>query len=88
MYTDLIQRKVAKRQWRKTLNHRSTQMNADAKGLQARQMKDRGEAGYADWLTADEAALDYIATHIEPMFGVSTEVLAKRLRAEKLWPTN
>lgn len=45
-------------------------------------------AGYSDWLAADEAALDYIATRIAPMFGVSTEVIAKRLRVEKLWPPN
>jgi hypothetical protein len=43
------------------------------------------KAGYADWLAADEAALDYIATCIKAKFGVSTEVGAKRLRAEKLW---
>ncbi|MBI2929731.1 MAG: ImmA/IrrE family metallo-endopeptidase [Verrucomicrobia bacterium] len=45
-------------------------------------------AGYADWLAADEAALDYIATRIAAKFGVSAEVIAKRLRAEKLWPPN
>ena len=28
-------------------------------------------AGYSDWLAADEAALDYIATRIAPKFGVS-----------------
>ena len=43
-------------------------------------------AGYSDWLAADEAALDYIATRIAPKFGVSAEVIAKRLRVEKLWP--
>jgi uncharacterized protein DUF955 len=43
-------------------------------------------AGYSDWLAADEAALDYIATRIAPRFGVSVEVVAKRLRVEKLWP--
>ena len=43
-------------------------------------------AGYSDWLAADEAALDYIATRIAPKFGVSSEVIAKRLRVEKLWP--
>ena len=37
-------------------------------------------------LAADEAALDYIATRIAPKFGVSAEVIAKRLRVEKLWP--
>ena len=44
-------------------------------------------AGYADWLAADEAALDYIATRIAPKFGVSVEVIAKRLRVEELWPS-
>jgi hypothetical protein len=43
-------------------------------------------AGYADWLAADEAALDYIATRVASTFGVSAEVMAKRLRVEKLWP--
>jgi hypothetical protein len=43
-------------------------------------------AGYSNWLAADEAALDHIATRIAPKFGVSAEVIAKRLRAEKLWP--
>ena len=43
-------------------------------------------AGYTDWLAAEEAALDYIATRVAPKFGVSAEVISKRLRAEKLWP--
>jgi len=43
-------------------------------------------AGYADWLAADEAALDYIASRLGPKFGVSAEVIARRLRVEKLWP--
>ncbi len=43
-------------------------------------------AGYSDWLAADEAALDYMATRIAPKFGVSAEVIAKRLRVEGLWP--
>jgi hypothetical protein len=30
--------------------------------------------------------LDCIATRIAPKFGVSAEVIAKRLRVEKLWP--
>ena len=47
---------------------------------------DMQAAGYSDWLAADEAALDYIATRIAPKFGVSSEVIAKRLRVEKLWP--
>ena len=43
-------------------------------------------AGYSDWLAAGEAALDYMATRIAPKFGVSVEVIAKRLRAEEIWP--
>lgn len=43
-------------------------------------------AGYTDWLAAEETALDYVATRIAPKFGVSTEVISKRLRVEKLWP--
>jgi hypothetical protein len=43
-------------------------------------------AGYTDWLAAEETALDYVATRIAPKFGVSAEVIAKRLRMEKLWP--
>jgi len=31
------------------------------------------------------SALDHIATRIAPKFGVSAEVIAKRLRVEKLW---
>ncbi|MBE0544865.1 MAG: hypothetical protein IH623_26295 [Verrucomicrobia bacterium] len=101
-------------------------MNADSKGLKARQMTARGEApgwrftdspsparaqqdwyaaapeplreafqaaiqsaqaaGYSDWLAADEAALDYIATRIAPKFGVSAEVIARRLRVQTFWP--
>jgi len=43
-------------------------------------------ACYTDWFAADKVAWAYIATRIAPKFGVSTEVIAKRLRAEKLWP--
>ena len=45
-------------------------------------------AGYSDWLAADEAALDYIATSNAPKIGVSAEVIAKRIRVEILWPPN
>ena len=33
-----------------------------------------------------ETALSFVANHIRRQFGVSAEVIAKRLRAEKLWP--
>jgi len=35
---------------------------------------------------ADGAALNHITTRIAPKFGVSVEVIAKRLRVEKLCP--
>lgn len=43
-------------------------------------------AGYSDWLAADKAALNQIATRIALKFSVLAEVIAKRLRVEKLWP--
>lgn len=43
-------------------------------------------AGYSDWLAADEAAIDYIATRVASKFGVSADVIARRMRVEKLWP--
>ena len=43
-------------------------------------------AGYSDWLADDEAALNYLATRVAPKFGVSVEVIAKRLRVDELWP--
>ena len=41
-----------------------------------------------DWPAADKAALDYIATRVARKFRVSAEVIAKRLRVEKLWPAD
>ena len=49
-------------------------------------IKSAEAAGYTDWLAADETAADYIATRIAPQFGVSVEVISKRIRVEKLWP--
>jgi hypothetical protein len=49
-------------------------------------IKSAQAAGYSDWLAAEEAALDYIATRTAPKLAVSAEVIAKRLRVEKLWP--
>lgn len=48
-------------------------------------MRNKVFTNNTDWLAADEAALDYIATRIAPKFGVSMEVIAGRLPAEKLW---
>lgn len=43
-------------------------------------------AGYSDWLAADEAALDYIATRIAPKFGVSVETDLPQKRARENSP--
>ncbi|HXI70103.1 MAG TPA: ImmA/IrrE family metallo-endopeptidase [Verrucomicrobiae bacterium] len=44
------------------------------------------QAGFTEWDATGETALSFVANHIRRQFGVSTEVIAKRLRAEKLWP--
>ena len=41
-------------------------------------------AGYSDWLAADEAAADYIATRIAPKFGVSAETELPQRRLKKI----
>lgn len=41
-------------------------------------MSSNSIAANTDWLAADEAALDYIATRIAPKFGASAEVITKR----------
>ncbi len=40
--------------------------------------------GDAGWLAADPAALDFLAAQMTPQFAVPAEVIARRLRAEKL----
>jgi hypothetical protein len=49
-------------------------------------VKSAQPASPSDWLAEDEAALDYIAACIAPQFGVAPEVIAKRIRVEKLSP--
>ena len=44
------------------------------------------KAGFTEWDATGETALSFVANHIRRQFGVSSEVIAKRLRAEKLWP--
>jgi len=44
------------------------------------------KAGFTEWDATGETALSFIANHIRRQFGVSAEVIARRLRAEKLWP--
>lgn len=44
------------------------------------------QAGFAAWDKAGDAARDYIATAIAPEFGVSGDVIEKRILREGLWP--
>jgi len=44
------------------------------------------KAGFIEWDATGETALSFVANHIRRQFGVSTEVIARWLRAEKLWP--
>jgi hypothetical protein len=43
-------------------------------------------AGFTEWDASGETALSYIANHICRRFGVSAEVIARRLRIEEFWP--
>lgn len=44
------------------------------------------EAGFSDWDKSGESALEYIASAISKSFGVSGQVIEKRLMKESLWP--
>ena len=55
------------------------------KPVQCETFQSAQAAGYSDLLAANEAALNFSATRIAPKFGVSAEVIAKRLRMETLW---
>jgi hypothetical protein len=46
------------------------------------------QAGFTEWDTTGETALGFVANHICRRFGVSAEVIARRLRIEQLWPPN
>lgn len=43
-------------------------------------------AGFTEWDASGETALGFIANHICRRFGVSAEVIARRLRIEQFWP--
>lgn len=43
-------------------------------------------AGFTEWDASGETALGFIANHICRRFGVSAEVIARRLRIEEFWP--
>lgn len=43
-------------------------------------------AGFAEWDASGETALGFIASHIGRRFGVSAEVITRRLRIEEFWP--
>lgn len=42
-------------------------------------------AGFTEWDASGETALSFIANHISRRFGVSAEVIARRLRIEEFW---
>ena len=44
------------------------------------------QAGFTEWDATGETALGFVANHIRRRFGVSPEVIARRLRIEQLWP--
>ena len=44
------------------------------------------KAGFTEWDASGETALRFIANHICRQFGVSAEVIARRLRIEEFWP--
>ena len=46
------------------------------------------KAPFTAWDSSVEMASSFVASHIRRQFGVSAEVIAKRLRVEKLWPPN
>ena len=43
-------------------------------------------AGFTEWDASGETALGFIANHICRRFGVSAEVITRRLRIEEFWP--
>lgn len=43
-------------------------------------------AGFAKWDSSGDAAREYIASSICRIFGVSNQVIEKRIEREKLWP--
>ena len=44
--------------------------------------------GYVQWDASGETALSFFANHISRQFGISAEVIVRRLRIERLWPPN
>jgi hypothetical protein len=43
-------------------------------------------AGFTEWDASGETALGFVANHLCRQFGVSAEVIARRLRIEEFWP--
>jgi len=44
------------------------------------------KAGFTAWDQSGDAAREYIANPLSRIFGVSSQVIDKRIRREKLWP--
>ena len=45
-------------------------------------------AGFTNWDASGDAAREYMANSICRVFGVSSQVIEKRIEREKLWPPN
>lgn len=43
-------------------------------------------AGFTEWDASGETAIGFVANHICRRFGVSAEVITRRLRIEEIWP--
>jgi Zn-dependent peptidase ImmA (M78 family) len=48
--------------------------------------KEAETAGFVDWDKSGDAAREYVANSLCRLFGVSSQVIEKRLIREKLWP--
>ena len=46
------------------------------------------KSGFIAWDQSDDAAREYIANSLSPIFGVSGQAIKKRITHEKLWPPN
>lgn len=46
------------------------------------------QSGFTEWDASGETALGFVANHVRRRFGVSSEVITRRLRIEELWPPN
>ena len=51
-------------------------------------VKKAEQAGFMAWDASGDAAREYIANSLSSAFGVSSQVISKRILREGLWPPN